>query len=1800
MKYVNLILTIVGSWLYCISLSAQWCCIDSSLAIIDDGSTTLRLQINGALNNDLSTPQQGLCGVRVKFNHKFIGDLTLDLVSPSGQSVRLVGPVGNAGRTDFTRWNVTFLPCSQTPIPDPGFKAKWDNIQGWGILGTFYSGTYHPNNGCLEDFNLGPVNGTWSLQISDGARFYSGFVESFCLLFCDDRGIGCSSCSPNGGVFSQSDIILCEQDPGLDLNLNIQFPNFTPDPINYQYKFVISQNDIILALVDKVDLRNYPPGEYQICGLSYSIASLPEIPDPATSPKLSNLKQSINEGKNGICAELSKNCINVSVGRTISPTNIQQSICQGDTFLFNGKSITQTGNYQEIFKSLKACDSIVNLSLQVVFIHAEVSSPVDSLSCIKSSIVIDASGSSVSTNSQISWTTNDGNIIDLKDPLKPIVDNAGTYKLKITDGNCSDSVEITIVKKGKIPDINIQGDTLTCDKKTIRLSGITSVSSPQYTWQFQGNDVGTLDFLDVTSPGVYSLIVTESSGCTNRANFQVIEDLSKPDFNIIATDLDCKLDSAAFEVQSNVDLHDFTWSGPSGFSSINENPFYFSPGKYSLTAKSKNGCSNTVSVTVNSTRTKPSFVAIYKPITCRDTAIVISTRLGTNIDTILWRGPNNFISTAKEPLVTFAGTYSVHLVDSFGCTLDTSIAVLLDTLKADLGLQVDLLDCLNDSVQINFKYLTGDSTKYSFNWSGPTGFVSYQKQPWVREIGLYTIQIVHQNGCIKSDTISVFQDKDKPVLQINSRLITCKNPIVPINATSNISIASWRWSTTFGFNSNNQNPLVDTSGYYRLVVTATNGCTAEKTIFIDQNKRSPFASLISDTINCLKDSITLRYASNNVILDSIFWKGPFNFTSIDSSPIVSVPGIYTLYAIGDNGCIHVDSFDLLVDTIKPNLIVDFDSLTCKKPTVDLRASSSTSNVYFTIRDPFFAMDTTALKKVTIPGLYLVTAIRTNHCTTSEDVIIPSSIHLPQTEVTFDTITCLKKQATLILFSGDIDIDKQYWQLPDSSIINKTNLITSTPGTYLGFTTNIDGCIKIDTIRILAVIDTPKYTLPDPAIRCDSILNKDIRIITEDKLALVEWLSPSGMKIIGPVVNQPGQGKYKIMITGSNGCYIEDSLFIRYDTLHPILQNLIKDTINCKQKSAIVKIQTKNTQVIDWKGPLNFNSSDTIISVSTPGLYLLTLTSKDLCQNAYVIEVVADTLPPNLITTHTNINCKEPRAVLESVAQASLEEFYWLTPFGDTLRNSRTLVTEGGKFVFYARNKNGCVTSDSVKVIVDTIVPILITSNVNLPCNSDSAQLKVQSQLNSLNFFWSGPNQFFSAEQNPYAKDTGVYNVIAVADNFCSSKASLRLTDQHIYPTVTLTGGELNCRDSSVQLISIFSLQDTNFIWSGPGQFLNKTDRKPTVRLPGVYHIKVTNQEGCVTDTFTTVTTNYNFPLINILQSDSLRCDLKKVQLVAKSDSVRRFSFKWMTIGGIIEGDFESSLIYVNKEGDYFVTTTDLDNGCSSIDTIHVNQYGSTILGLNCDINKPSCDGLENASLKVTEIFGGDAPYLYSINGLTYNRNPNLNNLEPGSYTLYIKDKFGCTYDTLISIEPATELQLDLGPDQSIHLGESFLISGSTNVDTSNLIKVKWVPLDQSFLCDTCFSIVVKPYQTTVYKLLIQDDHGCIAIDDILIKVNTAPGVFVPNVFSPNGDRLNDFLKFNTGFDIQKIVKFSVFDRWGELVYFNSDFDANLDDYGWDGKFEGQDMNPGVFICQIEALSVTGKSVFFTADVTLVR
>lgn len=155
-------------------------------------------------NNDLSTSVQGVCGVRVEFDHEYIGDISMELVSPAGQTVQLVGPTGFFGSTSATTWNVGFVPCAFPASPDPGFSAMWGSNQSWGEDAT-YTGIYYPAGGCLEDFNTGTVTGDWTLRVFDNQVDDNGTVRGFEVMFCDENGVSCFLCSePPTTLFTAS------------------------------------------------------------------------------------------------------------------------------------------------------------------------------------------------------------------------------------------------------------------------------------------------------------------------------------------------------------------------------------------------------------------------------------------------------------------------------------------------------------------------------------------------------------------------------------------------------------------------------------------------------------------------------------------------------------------------------------------------------------------------------------------------------------------------------------------------------------------------------------------------------------------------------------------------------------------------------------------------------------------------------------------------------------------------------------------------------------------------------------------------------------------------------------------------------------------------------------------------------------------------------------------------------------------------------------------------------------------------------------------------------------------------------------------------------------------------------------------------------------------------------------------------------------------------------------------------------------------------------------------------------------
>jgi len=121
------------------------------------------------------------------------------------------------------------------------------------------------------------------------------------------------------------------------------------------------------------------------------------------------------------------------------------------------------------------------------------------------------------------------------------------------------------------------------------------------------------------------------------------------------------------------------------------------------------------------------------------------------------------------------------------------------------------------------------------------------------------------------------------------------------------------------------------------------------------------------------------------------------------------------------------------------------------------------------------------------------------------------------------------------------------------------------------------------------------------------------------------------------------------------------------------------------------------------------------------------------------------------------------------------------------------------------------------------------------------------------------------------------------------------------------------------------------------------------------------------------------------------------------------------------------------------------------------------------------------------------------------------------------------------------------------------------------------------------------------------DTVCLGSDTYTFEVTVTPGAppaelfVVPNVFSPNGDGINDyFYPVAAPGSYKQVRLLQIFDRWGELVFHKENFQPNLDIEGWNGQFKGVGLNPGVYVYQLILEWNNGELANLQGDVSLIR
>jgi len=130
-------------------------------------------------------------------------------------------------------------------------------------------------------------------------------------------------------------------------------------------------------------------------------------------------------------------------------------------------------------------------------------------------------------------------------------------------------------------------------------------------------------------------------------------------------------------------------------------------------------------------------------------------------------------------------------------------------------------------------------------------------------------------------------------------------------------------------------------------------------------------------------------------------------------------------------------------------------------------------------------------------------------------------------------------------------------------------------------------------------------------------------------------------------------------------------------------------------------------------------------------------------------------------------------------------------------------------------------------------------------------------------------------------------------------------------------------------------------------------------------------------------------------------------------------------------------------------------------------------------------------------------------------------------------------------------------EYTIIIGETHDLNANQGVGYT----YSWVP-DYYINCLDCPQVNVKPLVDTIYYSEISDNLGCFH-DTSSFRITVLPwsSVDVPDVFTPNGDGINDII-YVKGWGIEELLYFRIFNRWGELVFESNDLEI-----GWDGYYK---------------------------------
>jgi gliding motility-associated-like protein len=1370
--------------------------------------------------------------------------------------------------------------------------------------------------------------------------------------------------------------------------------------------------------------------------------------------------------------------------------------------------------------------------------------------------------------------------------------SGGLYSIKLIVSNnigCKDSLE----KKDTLPINNIvstiSGPDTFCLNSSATYFNSSAPAPRTFYWDlgdsvYSSDPIVTMQFASV---GIYTIkTVNEYATCTDTAIKKItIIDLPAVDFKAD--------DSASCKVPLQVNFTDLTpgaaswqWDFGDGGTSTDQNPFH----KYitipadgqqtvKLTIKDIHGCTNSKSIF--------NFIQIQQP------AVSFSTAEGGGcipyvfkpypsifapggVESVLWDFGDGTTSADTYPSHTYTalGNYDIKLTvkTKDGCI---GTAIVTEGVKigskptADFSAAPTQL-CAGSPVQFTDLSVPSSIDKWLWNF-GDNG-TSIQQNPVYayNDTGKFTISlIVWNNGC-RDTAIKINYITIDPAIALFNPVYNCNNKKEVFFKDSSKQALFYSWDFGDGVTSTDQNPVHLFSNYqdYTVTLTVSNGtCTDTSSQIIKVTDEKPDFITLKDSV-CKSGSILFTAANiNTANIDNYIWDygdgKSDTLSSGSSSHQYDTAGIFTVkLSVTDiHGCnesvikpakIHIFSPKANFVTNAPGVCSNKDLIfTDQSTTADgnnnivnwlWKFGDGQTNIY-TAPPP-----ATVTHFYTIDGKYFPKLIITDAlgCIDSFTNKTPLIITNPIASFSADkNITCNNDTIKLNNFSTGKNL-KYQWDFGDS-----TNATVRLPRKI--YTTN-----GLYNIRLIV---TDLYGCKDTAEKSNYIDVKEVTAGFKTSATRASCL-PFDVKFTDTSINET----YRLWRYGDGSASVSPS---------PTHQYVTSDTFFAK--------------LIAYRGQ--------------PGTK---------CTDTATVTIIVNA--PTASLAYSPLEGCAPLNVAFNISSTKQLLYKW--DFGDGNISDYTTTADTLHTYNYPQNYTPSVlirdaadqTGCEIPVIGKNLIK-LYSSAVNfevadttLVCDSGFVTFKNLTVSGSpvVRYLWSFGDGDTSNLKDPvhYYRSEGFYNVgLSIFTAFGCKDSLIKTNYIRVAkkPDIAIGGTTEFCGPSIVELKGLLLDSDgTSIIWDWDFGNGNSSDLQnpPAQQYSNISTypviLKVKSNSGCAD----TATVNVNIHAVPIVFSgnDTAICLNTSAQLSVTGSTD---SYAWQPVTGLSCVNCPSPVATPANSIVYTVTGTTIF-GCTGTDTVAV------------EVKKPfTLSGMQPldsvcAGKGITLSVSGAENYIWSPAAGLSNTNSASVTASPTAGTIYKVtgyDSKNCFFDSaFIDLRVNPNPTVKAGEDQVLHLSNSTTLPIEYSSDVNGWL---WSPAT-GLSCFTCAAPIATPEISTTYTITVTNSSKCTATDEVFIKVvcdNT--NLFLPTAFTPNKDGLNDVF-YPMGVGLFKIQSLRIFNRYGQVVFLKTNFNANDRSAGWNGSFKGKMSDMGAYIYTLEVICKNGEVLIINGKILLIQ